>query len=69
MSSVNISVTTQLALEGSSDDGISKVLHQPLSIRLIPAGTALVDYPLGLGIHSLPHNDSLAYVCTGRCLI
>ena len=40
MSSRNISVTTPL--EGSSDDGISNILHSPLSIRLIPAGTALV---------------------------
>ena len=67
MSSVKISVTTPL--EGSCDDGISKVLNQPSSIHLIPAGTALVDSPLGLGIRSPPHNDSVAYVCTGRCLI
>ena len=67
MSSVNVSVTTPL--EGSSDDGISKILHQPSSIHLIPAGTAFVDYPLGLGIRSLPHNDSVAYVRAGRCLI
>ena len=67
MSSWNISVTTPL--EGSSDDGISNILHQPLSIHLIPAGTALVDSPLGLGIRSPPHNDSVAYVRTGRCLI
>ena len=40
MSSWNISVTTPL--EGSSDDGISNILHQPSSIHLIPAGTALV---------------------------
>jgi len=40
-----------------------------LSIHLIPAGTALVDSPLGLGIGSPPHNDSVAYVRTGRCLI
>jgi len=43
-SSLNISVTTPL--EGSSDDGISNILHQPSSIHLIPAGTALVDSPL-----------------------
>jgi len=67
MLSVNISVTTPL--QGSSGDGISKVLHQPSSIHLIPAGTALVDSPLGLGIRSPPHNDSVAYVCTCRCLI
>jgi len=48
MSSWNISVTTPL--EGSSDDGISNILHQPSSIHLILAGTALVDSPLGLGI-------------------
>ena len=40
-----------------------------MSIHLIPAGTALVDSPLGLGIRSPPHNDSVAYVRTGRCLI
>ena len=45
MSSVHISVTTQL--EGSSDDGISKVLYQPLSIHLIPAGAALVNSLFG----------------------
>jgi len=55
MSSWNISVTTPL--EGSSDDGISNILHQPSLIHLIPA--ALVDSPLGLGIRSQvpPHND------------
>jgi len=71
MSSCNISVTTPL--EGSSDDGVSNILHQPLSIHLIPAGSALVDSPLGLGIRSPPrsppHNDSVACVRTGRCLI
>ena len=67
MSSWNISVKTPL--EGSSDDDISNILHQPLSIHLIPAGTALVDSPLGLGIRSPPHNDSVTYVRTGRCLI
>ena len=40
-----------------------------MSIHLIPAGTALVDFPLGLGIRSPPHNDSVAYVRTGRCRI
>jgi len=67
MSSLNISVTTPL--QGSSDDGISNVLHQPSSIHLILAGTALVDSPLGLGVRSPPHNNSVAYVRTGRCLI
>ena len=56
-------------LEGSSDDGISNILHSPLSIHLIPAGTALVDSPLGIGIRSPPHNDSVAYVRTGHYLI
>ena len=55
ISSLNIFVTTPL--EGSSDDGISNILHQPSLILLIPAGTALVDSPLGLGICSPPHND------------
>jgi len=64
---LNISITTPL--EGSSDNSISNILHQPSSIRLIPAGTALVDFPLGLGIRSPPHNDSVTYVRTGRCLI
>jgi len=67
MSSVNVSVTTPL--EGSSDDGISNIPHQPSSIHLIPAGTARVDSPLGLGISSPPYNDSVAYVRTGRCPI
>ena len=67
MSSLNISVTTPL--QGSSDDGISNILHNPSSIHLIPAGTALVDCPLGLGVRSPPHNDSVAYVRTGRCVI
>jgi len=67
MSSVRISVTTPL--EGFCDDGISKVLHQPSSFHLIPAGPALVDSPLGLGIRSPPRNDSVAYVRTGRYLI
>jgi len=44
---------------------MSKVLHQPSSIHLIPAGTALVDSPLGLSIRS----PSVAYVRTGRRLI
>jgi len=60
MSSLNISVTT--TLQGSSDDGISNILHKPSSIHLIPAGTPLVDSPLGLGFRSPPHNDSVAYV-------
>jgi len=67
MLSLNISFTTPL--EGSSDDGTSNIVHQPSSIRLIPAGTALVGSPLGLGIRSPTHNDSVAYVRTGRCLI
>jgi len=58
MFSVNISFTTPL--KGSSDDVISKFLHQPASIHLIPVGTALVDSPSGLRpIHSPPHNDSV----------
>jgi len=67
MSSLNFSVTT--LLQGSSDDGISNIFHQPSSINLIPAGIALVDSPLGLGVRSSPHNDSVAYVRTSRCLI
>jgi len=67
MSSLLISVTTPL--EGSSDDGITSILRQPSSIHLILAGTALVNSPLGLGIRSPPHNDSVAYVHTGRCLL
>ena len=58
MSSWNFFVTTPL--EGSSDDGISNILHQSSFIHLIPTGTALVDFPLGLGIRSPPHNDSVA---------
>jgi len=54
MSSWNISVATPL--EGSSDDDISNILHQPSSIHLIPAGTALVDSLLGLGIRSPPQS-------------
>ena len=38
MSSVKISVTAPF--EGSSDDDISNILHQPSSIHLTPAGTA-----------------------------
>jgi len=67
MSSWNFSVTAPH--EGSSDDGISNILHSPLSIHLILAGTALVNSPSGLGIRSPPHNDSVTYVRTGRCLI
>jgi len=65
--SSNIFVTTPL--EGSSDDGISKILQQPSSIHSIPAGTALVGSPLGLGVRSPPHNDSVSHVRTGRCVI
>ena len=43
MSSWNISVTTPL--ECSSDDDISNILHQPLCIHLIPAGTTLINSP------------------------
>ena len=67
ISSLNIFVTTPL--QGFSDDGISNILHQPSSIQLIQASTALVDSLLGLGVCSPPHNDSKAYVLTGRCLI
>jgi len=47
----------------------TNILHQPSSIHLIPAGTALVDSPLELGIYSSARNDSVAYVRTGCCLI
>ena len=47
----------------------TNILHQQSSIHLIPAGTALVDTPLGLAIRSPAHNDSVVYVRTGRCLI
>jgi len=67
MSSFNISVTTPL--QGFSDVEFSNILHKPSSIHLIPADTALVDSPLGLGFRSPPHNDSVAYVRTGRCVI
>ena len=67
MSSLNISVTTPL--QGFSNVEFSNILHKPSSIHLIPAGTALVDSPLGLGVRSSPHNDSVAYVRTGRCVI
>jgi len=43
MSSWNISVMTPF--EGSSDDSISNILHQPLSIHLIPAGTRTCLFP------------------------
>jgi len=46
MSSWNISVTTPL--EGSSEDAISSFLHQPSSIHLITAGTALSDLSIPL---------------------
>jgi len=67
MSSLNISVTTPL--QGFSDVKFSNVLHKPSSIHLIPAGTALVDSPLGLGVCSPSDNDSVAYVHTGRYVI
>jgi len=49
----------------------TNILHQPLSIHLMPpaAGTALVESPLGLRICSPAHNDSVAYVRTGSCVI
>jgi len=58
MSSLDISVKT--SFEVSSVYGISNIFHQPSSIHLIPAGTALTDSSLGLGIRSPPHNDSVA---------
>ena len=67
MSSLNISVTTPL--QGFSNVEFSNILHKPSSIHLIPAGMALVNSPLGLGVRSPPHNDSVAYVRTGRCVI
>ena len=66
MSSLNISVTTPL--QGFSDVEFSNILYKPSSIHLIPAGTALVDSPSGLDVRSPPHNDSVAYVRTGRCV-
>jgi len=45
------------------------VLHHSASIHLIPAGIELISSPLGLGILSPAHDDSVAYVRTGRCLI
>jgi len=50
MSFLNISVTTPL--QGFSNDEFSNILHNPSSIHLTPAGTALVDSPLGLGVRS-----------------
>ena len=47
----------------------TNILHQSSSIHLIPAGTALVNSLVRLGIRCPPHNDSVANVCTGRCLI
>ena len=38
----------------------TNILHQPSSIHRIPAGIAPVDSPLGIGIRSPPHNDSVA---------
>jgi len=67
MLSLNISVTT--LLQGFSDVEFSNILHKPSSIHFIPAGTALVDSLLGLGVRSPPHNDSVAYVRTGRYVI
>ena len=67
MSSLNISITTPL--QGFSDDEFSNILHKPSSIQLIPADTALVVSPLGLGVRSPPHNGSVAYVRSGRCVI
>ena len=67
MLSLNISVTTPL--EGSSDDGISHILQLPWSIHSISAGTALAHSPLRLGVRSSPHNDSVAYFRTCRCVI
>jgi len=67
MSSLNISVTTPL--QGFSDVEFSNILHKPSSIHFIPAAMALVDSPSGLGVRSPSHDDSVAYVCTGRCLI
>ena len=48
---------------------LSNILHKSSSIHLIPAGTALVDSSLGLGVRSPPHNDSVACVRTGHCVI
>jgi len=47
----------------------TNILHQQSSIHLIPAGTVLVVSPLGPAVHSPAHNDSVAYVRTGHCLI
>jgi len=67
MASLNISITTPL--QGFSNLEFSNILHKPSSIHLIPAGTALVNSPLGLGVCSPPHNDSVAYVRIGCCVI
>ena len=67
MSSLDTTIATPL--QGFSDVEFSNILHKSTSIHLIPAGTALVNSPLGLGVRSPPHNDSVAYVRTGRCVI
>ena len=36
---------------------LTNVLHQTSSFHLVPAGNALVDSPLELGIRSPAHND------------
>jgi len=57
MLSLNRCVT--IPLQGFSDVEFSNILHKTSSIHLIPADTALVDSPLGLGVRSPPHNDSV----------
>ena len=50
MASLNISITTPP--QGFSNLEFSNILHNPSSIHLTPAGTALVDSSLGLGVRS-----------------
>jgi len=56
----------KLCLPGVSS---TNIFHQLSSIYLIPASTKLIDSSSGLGTRSLAHNDSVAYIHAGRCLI
>jgi len=67
MSSSNISVTTPL--QGSSDHGISNILPPTFVDSFNSGRHRACRLPLGLGIRSSPHNDSVAYVRNGCCLI
>ena len=47
----------------------TRTLHSAVDIQLIPGGTEFLDTPYGLAVRSPAHNNSIAYLNKGDCII